>query len=959
MDTITKGFPQVKLSITNPNVSNRDALDKFTPFSFLNFIENSTQGYEPETLNAFYNEYINRWNIKTTKKPVDNDEIIIDRYRDFLKDITLNFSTNSEKKFLTQIDFDDPYDLEVAMSFFSSKIRHIVSYYKKKRDILHYATVRTRVKGSNLGVEQAAKDLIVNFLENRDTANIDYDIADIKKNLSISLTEFFDNYSEYFNKEPDALEYGSNYVAYEDLPIAALPREGKNLFLWSSDELVNKIFEQASQDIRELKEANQLFHNKKRQAEKFIGTDFYYLSTDENGTPDVGILFEADKPYGNFLNQNYPSTASVFSDDIISERNLGFFRPQNSSIVAIEGDRLKYFENVSYDSDQLYIFPDPNLFTNNQDIFTFVIDTSRSINNRSKGIAVNQPNTDKNSTSFIGYNSQIGEKRDLNTDLSYLYDQGYIADSKKDLFGNIFGLVKDNNYYRSNVEYETPKNIKNLILNGYQFYDSLYGEGYDFDYNTTDSLTFSQTIRSGLTSFTNSLTAPGDNSPKLPLSAYNIFFRYFDPYQALLQPSNFLEVDYDRPESLEFNADQIDGAYFKFSDTEALTDPIRSGLSAYTDSTAQFYFSDLVEAGIGYSDATPMGATIFRALCDNTNAWTRNLSGNFSFNVRLSGDNGVKNYDGMRFTDNIVFNYAQASQNFDYRDEVYSTTSYSAVQSASESLFNGRDHVGKIYVKNVGVAPDQPAVKELTQALPYLATKYNSTIVNELSTSVINFDILYDTLFIETSSYLVTEKTNYKEAETAFLSPGIYTNSLSINTNFFDKVSNRLKVGNNVFYCRMARTQLDYKDTRLYPEIFEYNYVNEETIQIFPTTTNTVISGSTCFFNLSTDNNVYLECSKPVLTYSSDNEQFSLAVILKDQNKRPLLINYQFEYTNDINFLNVDSYDSNNSGFTYNFIDADGAIDLNSLAFVLSSQVPTLCATYVSPTPLSAAALVL
>ena len=57
--------------------------------------------------------------------------------------------------------------------------------------------------------------------------------------------------------------------------------------------------------IRELKEGNQIFYNKKRQTEKFIGTDFYYLSTNSDGKPIVDVLFEADKPYGNFLNQNY------------------------------------------------------------------------------------------------------------------------------------------------------------------------------------------------------------------------------------------------------------------------------------------------------------------------------------------------------------------------------------------------------------------------------------------------------------------------------------------------------------------------------------------------------------------------------------------------------------------------------------------------------------------------------
>ena len=131
------------------------------------------------------------------------------------------------------------------------------------------------------------------------------------------------------------------------------------------------------------------------------------------------------------INHSYPSTASVFSNDIISERDLGFFRPHNSSIVVIQGKRVDYFTKSNYPPNQLYLFPDPNLYTNNEGVLTFIVDTSRSVNNRSKGIAINQPNTDKESTSFLGYNSEIAEDRNLNTDLSYLYNEGYIDDSKK------------------------------------------------------------------------------------------------------------------------------------------------------------------------------------------------------------------------------------------------------------------------------------------------------------------------------------------------------------------------------------------------------------------------------------------------------------------------------------------------------------------------------------------------
>jgi len=999
MDTIVTGFPEVDLSITNPNVRHDDALDKFTPFSFVQFIETVSEQYQPETLTDFYNAYLNRWNIKNTGLGQDNKETIIERYRDFLRDITLNFSTNAERTFLTQLDFTDSYDLEMAMSFYSKKIRSIISYYKKKRQRVYYAVTKAKVKGSSLGVERAAIDLVLDFLENRSTAARDYDITKIKKDLSISVTEYFDNFSQYFNRPPDDKVYGSTFKSYDT---ANLPKD--NIFLATDESLIQQVFANVGEDLIALKEGREslnfkisddsIFGNKRKLTEKFMGADFYYLATDENGNPEfdennqLKLLFKADKPYANFVNQDFPSTASVFSDQIVSERDLGFFRPQNSAIVVIEGKRLQFFTRKKYPPNQLYIFPDPNLFTNTENVLTFIIDTSRSINNASKGIAVNQPNTDRDSSAFIGYNSEMGQDRNLNTDLSYLFDEGYVADGKRDLFGNIFGLVKDNNYYRNNVINETPKKVKSLLMNGYQFFDDLYGEGYKFSYKVADSATFTETIRSGLSTFTNGFSGrgPADLLPdtpgswtSFPTSAYNIFYRYFNPYQTLLQPSNYLEVDYGRPIGYTIDADVKEGAYFAFSDTEALVDPTSatdigtsnvSDLSSYATSTAQFYFSELTEAGIGlfnvnppYPDNTDFATrTIFTALCDPTDAWTKSLVGNFTYNVRLSGGSGnsgndVKNYDGGLFTDNIIFNYAPNEETFAYNADVFSKTTIANVTSAHEQFFNKREHLGKIYVKNVNKAWNTPAVKELTDWLPYLSTKYNTAICNELSTAIVNFDIFYSTLFIETSSYLIIERTNYDNDK--FVSPNSFTNSLTINTNFFDKVSNRLKVQDDVFYCRMAREQIGYKGDRFFPQIYKYNYINDKTEQIYPTTGNPTIS-SAAFFSLTADPSVYIECSKPILTYSSDNEQFNLGVILKDQNKGPVLLNYLFQYMDNIEFLNTEAYVCNNSRFTFNFTQSAKNIrDLDNINFVLSSIIPALTTTNVSPSPLSGAALIL
>jgi len=157
----------------------------------------------------------------------------------------------------------------------------------------------------------------------------------------------------------------------------------------------------------------------------------------------------------------------------------------------------------------------------------------------------------------------------------------------------------------------------------------------------------------------------------------------------------------------------------------------------------------------------------------------------------------------------------------------------------------------------------------------------------------------------------------------------------------------------------MARQQVNYKGDNFYPEIYRYNYTKDSSEQIYPTAGNSVLS-SAAYFALTADDSVYIECSRPQLTYSSDNNQFNLAVILKDQNKGPVLLNYLFEYVDDIKFLNTEAYVCNNSRFTFNFTQSAKNIrNLNNINFVLSSIVPTLTTTYVTPSPLSGAALIL
>jgi len=116
MESVQKGFPPVPQSITNPNVERENALDRNQALSFIDFMKVVKVSFEPDTLQNYYTHYLNNWNRATNDKSADNKKIIIDRYRDFLKELSIFYSNETEKKFLSVIDFN--VDAMSVINFF-------------------------------------------------------------------------------------------------------------------------------------------------------------------------------------------------------------------------------------------------------------------------------------------------------------------------------------------------------------------------------------------------------------------------------------------------------------------------------------------------------------------------------------------------------------------------------------------------------------------------------------------------------------------------------------------------------------------------------------------------------------------------------------------------------------------------------------------------------------------------
>ena len=926
MENVIKGYPEVPQSITNSNVLDANALDRNQAFSLIEFIKVINVSYNPATLQEYYSIYLNNWNKKSNNKNSTNKNLIIDRYRDFLKEITINFSNQTEKKYLQYLDFNDSNDIAIAVSFFSKKLREVIEYYRLERVNLNNTSNKVKTKSSNFNVVKSAYSTILNFLENREDRSIDYNFDSIKSNLNITLTEYFDVYTSYFNQEPNEREYGKHFISYspDDVPT-------DNIFLADNEDLIVEVFNGYSDVLKLYLEVDSVFDNKRSLTEKYIGTDFYYISSNSAGDFVYDILIKADKPYSDFLNQEYPSTASVFANKISTKREVGFFKPTNTGINVIQAPAIDFELNKQYEPDSLYIFPDPKVFTNNQDILAFNIEPGDFFKNISSGVAKLQPNTDRQDTSYIGYSSKFDDRSER-SDLAFLFDQGYIDDGKKDLFGNIFGLVKDNNYFRDNLTIKNPKTVKNLILNGYQFFDTLYDEGFNFNYDTVDTSTYTETFRSGLSSVTNGLTA-SETSPYFPSSAYNIFFRYFCPYEELIDPTTS-DVDFIT-KNIE-TAGVIDGAYFMKTDSEFLPDPVSSDLSAFSNTGQQFYFSDLLEGGVAKlssADTPELDTLIQHALKDESDTFTEGLTGNFSINLQLTSLNtSYSKYEGGRFTDTLDFNYNFLPESYSYDDTVYDLTTTVTNTSATFNKFDTKDLEGRIYVKNASTN----ANGEIFDLLPYLSSKYNTTTINDLSSRVINFDLMYDTLFIQTSSYFVIEQLKFEANK--FVDPFTDNISLSVNNNNFDKISNRFKKDLNVYYYKLKVEEhsTETKTLSVYPEIYEYSYTDKTNTKIFPKN-NTQLQANINRFVLSGYDVLYDKLDTPRITYRGDIDAFNLSYLVKDQNLSPVIATHNFfiDSNKDVTFVRDDYVRAVYDNKTFTF--EDDSV-LNSFNFNLSSS---------------------
>ena len=565
---------RIPVSITSLTPTS-NPIDFNDPLTFQDWLKyNNNLVTDPNDILKRYQSYLNNWYEAKNISKEDQEINMRSLYTTLINEIVLNYTSADEKRFLKNIDFNNNRDLSVAVPFFAQKIKEICLYYSTLRDDVKSSVVRYNLKGSNFGVQKLVYNEISKSLETEDLTdlikNLNISLSSVRNNMVVEVEDLYDTFTNYLDTSYalSSSSYDAQDGLLKDFFNLNQYNIDYNLFLNFDSSIINAITsypfylvelgnnnftitpEVNSKNLNFLKDSdfvNTVNNNEpsnlnlnlnKDLIQKYIGTDFYFISTNNTNSEFLsGILFSANNEFANYLNKRFPSVAAVPSEEFLkTSKDIGlFFKPDKLGLTNFNNFGLTVTVNTNLlSANTIYIFPDPNKFANisglseqefssplnflennylnkidfsNQYRFgdsetDSFIQTFRAYQSREQSLDLPLQGlsryTDpqdffKSDIRNIWANEDVFPKIPSNlfpidNRLEKLYSLNKtLVQNKSDIYGNEFSLYKDVHPLK------TPRNNKNdqdvelyfcLLLDGHLFYDTI--SGVDFDYTSVN-----------------------------------------------------------------------------------------------------------------------------------------------------------------------------------------------------------------------------------------------------------------------------------------------------------------------------------------------------------------------------------------------------------------------------------------------------------------------------------------
>lgn len=464
--------------------SYKDAPDAARAFTFIEFIKEFGYDNAPSTFLGVYKEYLSEWAKISDKDNILSDKKIVKQNMiETLKSIVLNYSSYEEQDFIAHLDWEKDRHVQAIIPFFAKKIHDICSFYKTKRNELPLIINKNKLRGSKDSIEQIVYDKIVDFYFNN--KNLSPQISELKKNLTVSIEQYVDIYSDYFDiprhkkctdeSRQKFLSANINTVSYEDyLEVSKIISEtlfSGDLFLEEIPLIAQVALDFSADcagDMKNLRDEllynatlNQVSLNEQvalRRAlyRKYLGCDLYYIYSDGYKNLTMDKLVAAENPSGNLLNCGTADTATIEANNykLLSQIGL-FFKPDKTGILKLSADDFKWeIDKEKIEPNTFYIFPDPDKYgdigSNKGNGYPLIMEYKLNsyIKNISSGYAKDDPFNYICNLTWNTYQTRQDEdyrlidNKNFNYSFTKLANSGIINNYKTDLFGNEYCLLK-------------------------------------------------------------------------------------------------------------------------------------------------------------------------------------------------------------------------------------------------------------------------------------------------------------------------------------------------------------------------------------------------------------------------------------------------------------------------------------------------------------------------------------
>jgi hypothetical protein len=329
-------------------------------------------------------------------------------------------------------------------------------------------------------------------------------------------------------------------------------------------------------------------------------------------------------------------------------------------------------------------------------------------------------------------------------------------------------------------------------------------------------------------------------------------------------------------------------------DCQTFLDPASSAWLDYSsdlpgwNTSLPVYYSELLEASLNSNYLKPniVDRATFSYTYPASAQVIQNLEG-YRFN--LAGQTPCAIIDSPTQPAPGTYDYSEDTSAFINLPipTVYKTT----VQNLSTGLVKDKtiyqskyDTRGDLYFKNANTS----RVDTISNALSSIFAKYPTTVISDIANGVVNFDLIYNVIFLQTKNFIIIDKLDYNYEENTiepYNSDKNYFSLTSINKNI-EKLSNIFfheKTNSVIFVKTSLLPNLSASNTKIiYPEIYTVDITNPQLKKIYPNFDLNYETLST-FIHLDSSTNID-RIDTPVLTYNEDSNTYLINYLAKNIN---------------------------------------------------------------------------